>query len=804
MAIRIDQNHIFLSVRDLIGPSRSSEFLSSFPLPQRGLLGKKAQAKVQQAKQKHYGLFHTELTVKQTYEYRNFQFHLHGRIDGVYQLKNRLEIEEIKSVILTAQEFKKLHIERYPQFSEQLLFYAYLLQDAHQGIEVRTFLILYNLTNEKERIFPIPYQRVQTERRMFQRFDHIIEQIQRQQAALSARRNELSRIRFSLPEKRPQQQQMIKAVSAAVQAGRHLMVSAPTGTGKTAAALFPAIQHAYLNGKKIFYVTAKNSQQILAAETIQTLLSQGLKLKTLTLAASQKMCLNTVHFCHEAYCPFIKNYNQRLLQANLLPNLLSENFIDPNAIKEIAQEHTLCPFEISMDLVGHVDLIIGDYNYVFDPAARLRRLFAQKDYSDWILIIDEAHNLYDRGMHYLSPQIQREEISYLITRVETQKAKIYRKLKTALQEIDQLLDHLQKEGEIHYAHRQHFTLQLNLEAWHDVYLQYESAFIRYLIHKIKNKLLIIDDPLEAFYYRFRAFMNVARLDDPAFATYYDAQQNGILHIQCCDPSAYLGDIIDKFHSVIAMSATLDPMEFYRSVLGFPPDRTDYLRLDSPFPSEHRKLIIVPGISTRYNDRAKNAPRIAEIIKKTVAVKTGNYLVFFPSFNFLQLVNLFLGNVRGEKILQKPGMSEADRDGVLAKLRREKKPHLLLAVMGGIFSEGVDFSGEMAIGVIVVSPALPQVNYARELLRSYYDQLNGQGKEYAYIYPGMNKVIQSVGRLIRSATDKGVVLLIGDRFADDAYNILLPDYWFQKHGDVTITTDYENALKEFWQNIDHEK
>lgn len=801
MAIRIDQNHIFLSVRDLVSPSRSSEFLSSFPLPQRGLLGKKAQAKVQQAKQKHYGLFHTELTVKQTYEYRNFQFHLHGRIDGVYQLKNRLEIEEIKSVILTAQEFKKLHIERYPQFSEQLLFYAYLLQDAYQGIEVRTFLILYNLTNEKERIFPIPYQRVQTERRMFQRFDHIIEQIQRQRAQLNTRRDELSQIRFGLPEKRPQQQQMMEAVSAAVQAGRHLMVSAPTGTGKTAAALFPAIQYAYLNGKKIFYVTAKNSQQMLAAETIQTLLRQGLNLKTLTLAASQKMCLNNVHFCHEAYCPFIKNYNQRLLQANLLPRLLSENLIDPNFIKETAKEHTLCPFEISMDLVGHVDLIIGDYNYVFDPAARLRRLFAQKDYSDWILIIDEAHNLYDRGMNYLSPELHRSEVRQLIQRLRSEKKKIYMRLKTALKEVDQLLDQLQSEGEIHHASQQYFQLQLNMEAWNDVFLQYEAAFIRYLIHKIKNKLLIIDDPLEAFYYRFRAFMNVARLDDPAFVTYYNAQHNGILHIQCCDPSHYLGSIIEKFHSVIAMSATLDPMNFYQTVLGFSPERTDFLQLNSPFPNEHRKLIIVPGISTRYKDRLRNAPKIAQIIKNVVNSKKGNYLVFFPSFNFLQTVNIFLHDLPSEKLMQTPGMQERERDAFLQRLKRSGQAHTLLAVMGGVFSEGVDFSGNMAIGVIVISPALPQVNYSRELLRSYYDQLNGQGMEYAYIYPGMNKVIQSVGRLIRSATDKGVVVLIGDRFADEAYNILLPDYWFQKEGDVEITADYEHALKAFWQKID---
>ncbi len=803
MAIRIEQNNIFLSVRDLVHSPRDPELLSSFPLPQRGVLGKNAQAKVQQSKQKHFGLFHTEYTVKQTYPYRKYQFHIHGRVDGVYQLKERLEIEEIKSVILTVSDFKKLRIERYPHFAEQLLFYAYLLQDIFNGIEIKTFLILFNLTNNKERIFPMRYNRIQTEQLLFRRFDQIIDQIEFQQAQIERRKNELAKIDFALPEKRPQQQRMMQAVAYALKDGRHLMISAPTGTGKTAAALYPAVQYAYLHNKKIFYVTSKNSQQYLAAQTVRTLINQGLPLKTLLLSASQKMCLNDVYFCHESYCPFIKKYKERLTASNLLAELLEKNFIEPAFIKVRAQELTLCPFEVSMDLVGHIDVLIGDYNYVFDPAAQLRRLFAVKDYSDWILIIDEAHNLYDRGMSYLSPALARNTISKLIFHVSELKSKIFKDLKTTLQQSETLFAHLQQEGESHYANQQYFQTQLNLEAWNDAFHQYEAAFIRYLIYKIKTKKLIIDDPLETFYYQFRRFMNVARFQDRAFVTYYDAQDGGILHIQCCDPSHYLGNIIEKFHSVIAMSATLDPMEFYQNVLGFTSERTKLLQLGSPFPAEHRKLIIVPHISTRYKDRMQNAPKIARIIHNVARLKKGNYLVFFPSFNFMQMVNLFLHNLPSEKILQKPGMKESERDAILQKLKQPNEAHVLLAVMGGIFSEGVDFTGSMAIGVIVVSPALPQVNYQRELLRTYYNEVKEMGMEYAYIYPGMNKVIQSVGRLIRSASDKGVVVLIGERFADERFNILLPEYWFKNKGDVVITSHYEKEIKRFWKLMNGE-
>ncbi|HID39205.1 MAG TPA: hypothetical protein EYP36_06795 [Calditrichaeota bacterium] len=239
------------------------------------------------------------------------------------------------------------------------------------------------------------------------------------------------------------------------------------------------------------------------------------------------------------------------------------------------------------------------------------------------------------------------------------------------------------------------------------------------------------------------------------------------------------------------------------VLGFDPTRSDVLQLDSPFPAENRKVIIVPGVSTRYKDRIQNYSKIAEIIEKTVRVRKGNYLVFFPSYDFIQHVNLYLGRLNVKKILQKPSMKEDMREQVLQELKRNDEPVLLMAVMGGIFSEGVDYSGNMAIGVIVVSPALPKISYERELLREYYEEKQNQGMEYAYIYPGMNKVIQSVGRLIRSATDTGIVLLIGERFTQDEYTLLLPDYWLQNSGDVEITNNYEQAVKKFWKSTDRQ-
>jgi len=798
MAVKVENNHVTLSVRDLIRSREHQQMISSFPLPQRGLLGQRAHTKVQRQKDRRFGLFHSEYSLRRTYPVSNYLFTVQGRIDGVYLLKNRVEIEEIKSVILQGAEFKRLRIERYPEFIEQVLFYAYLLQDELKGKEVRAYLILINLINEARRTFPISYNRNRVEQLLQQRLSLIVQNLEREKQELVQRKQKLAAVSFSLPEKRPQQQEMMRQISESLLGAEHLLISAPTGTGKTAAALFPTLRYAYMNNKKIFFLTSKTTQQNIVFQTLAPLIAQGLDVHILFLRASEKMCPNEVYFCHEAFCPYAKNYKERLWESNVLAELLEKNLFTPDLIYQKGLEYTLCPFELSMDLSTHCQLIVGDYNYIFDPAVYLRRLFFSKDQADWILIIDEAHNLYERGLAYLSPQLKYRNVLGLLTQSTRKKTKVYNLLTKALQEIGRLFEEMNLEGEIHFAGQQYFEPEINGAAWQNALELFESAFIKYLIYKVKKRILLMDDPFEYFYYDLRRFVQIARFQDRAFVPFYDARDQGLLKIQCCDPSHYLGSRIDAFHSVIAMSATLDPISFYQEVLGFPEERSAVLQLDSPFPAENRKVIIIPNISTRYRERLQNAPKIAEIIRKTLRLHSGNYLAFFPSFDFLQQVNIFLGNIHSEKILQKPGMGEAERNRILKQMAGARKPTLLMAVMGGIFSEGIDYMGKMAIGVIVVSPALPQISYERELLRRYYAEMKEMGMEYAYVYPGMNKVIQAVGRLIRSASDRGIVLLIGERFSVDRYHAVLPEYWFGSKKDVVMTSDYQKEIKDFWR------
>ncbi|MCB0281821.1 MAG: ATP-dependent DNA helicase [Calditrichaeota bacterium] len=800
MAIKIENNQIYLTVRDLVPATQNSQMLSSFPLPQRGALGRQAQSWLQKNKKSRHGLFHTEYALKQSYSHKDFQFNISGRIDGVYLLQNRAEIEEIKSVILKKSLFKTVTADLYPHFIHQLLLYTYLLQDELEGFEIVPFLVLINLVDYKDRIFPVNYNRPAVEALLLQRFDSIIEEINTSAKAIETKKAELFKVNFSLAEDRPQQLQMMQAVSQAIDNREHLMASAPTGTGKTAASLFPAIRYAYAHNKKIMFVTSKGTQQEIVRETLNLILQQGLDLKVSFIKASQKMCANDIYFCHEAHCPYARDYRRRLDESGIISRLREKSFLSAEMVFEEAVKEVLCPYEVNLDLAVHSDVLVGDYNYVFDPAVQLRKVFFKTDYSDWILIIDEAHNLYERGMGYLSPQISRRLLKILNESLRSKKHSVYKALKTALKKIDDEFHRLQQEGEASFSGHQYFETQLNIIAWQDLLALFESAYISYLVHKVKKSLLLIDDPFESFYFTFRRFVQVLKNRNTSFVTYYDAADAGILNIQCCDPAFFLGEKIEQFHSVIAMSATLDPLPYYQDVLGFNKSRTTLLELDSPFPKENRQVIIIPGVSTRYKDRIKNYPRIAEIIKETIALKNGNYLVFFPSYDFLQNVNLFLGNIESDKIIQKPGMKDADRDEILNRMKNTENKNLLLAVMGGIFSEGVDFHGEMAIGVIVVSPALPRFGYQRDLLFHYYENKSGMGREYAYMYPGMNKVIQSVGRLIRSFTDKGIVILIGERFAEDDFNSLLPAYWFSRKNDIVITDNYKPVISEFWQKV----
>jgi DNA excision repair protein ERCC-2 len=802
MAVRIDNNIIHIAVKDLVAAKpKHSITLSAFPLPKRGWLGTQAQKKAQEK----LGLFHREYFISTDFPCGNYTFKIQGKIDGVYETQNRFEIEEIKSVLLPAKEFAAVTADFFPDYQEQVLFYSYLLQQKHGGAEVTSYLRLINLINDKIRTFKIAYNPLEIETLISQRCRMIVDTIILDENLLQERKKQLKKYKVQLQEHRPQQQEMMQQVIRTLQNRQHLLVSAPTGTGKTAGALFPAIRYAFVNRKKIFFITAKTTQQKIVNETLQPILTGPLTIHILFLRRSSDMCCNDVYFCHGDYCPYAKEYFERLTASNIIDTLLQLKIIHPDKIFDLAKQYRLCPAEVMKDLIIHVDLIVGDYNYVFDPGVYLRRLFLRNEYFDWILVIDEAHNLHERGMAYYSPDLNRQEIIKLRGEIDQSKKNItvYRWLRAALTGIEEHLEQYLLEGELYHTQQACYDVDIDSGFWQNLFDQYEAAYIKYCIYKIRKKKISREDPFETYYYRLRHFIQVAHMSGEAFVPYFSAEHQGSLNIQCTDPATPLGQRIRGFHSVIAMSATLDPVSYYQRVLGFPEDTTRSLLVNSPFPAENRQLIIIPDISTRYNDRHSNYIRYAEIVEQVVHLRTGNYIIFCPSFKFMQNLYLFLGKIKWQKIIQRQHMEIDAREEVIQQLQDQTQPKLLLAVLGGIFAEGIDLRGDMCIGVIIFSPGLPKVGYERELIARYFEQKEGHGFAYAYLYPGINKVIQAAGRLIRSAQDKGIIVLVDDRFADREVVELMPAYWFKDPAAVAVTSEYQQVIRSFWKRINHE-
>jgi len=802
MAIQINDKQIHLSVRDLARlNSHSNKILSPFPLPQRGMLGKQAQNKAQKQEESGRGIFHREKHIRQIFSYRGFKITVQGRIDSLFERPGQIDVEEIKSVILRAKEFQNIDLIDYQDYTQQVLIYSFLIHRDQPQIKIKPVLILINLINNQIKRFTLPFNSDKIKTLLHQRFSEIIQNLKNEEKKYQKRLKQLENISFILPESRPQQQEVISTVSQTLLNKNHLLISAPTGIGKTAAVLFPALQFAITNKKRIIYLTSKTTQQDIIRATLSSIVDQGLHMTICFLRSSRKMCANDIYFCHDDYCLYAQNYQENSLRSNLLAECLNENIIYPETVFEKAKKHGICPAETMFDIASMADILIGDYNYIFDPRVQIRHLFQSDDLSDWILIIDEAHNLYDRTINSLSPSVSRIEVKELKKSIINKKVRVYQKLQKSLQGIEHLFNQLHQEGINHYPDQRYFVHQMDLPAWRKVLFDFEIAFIGYLIFKISKNLLIHDDPFESFYYTLRGSVRIAEQNSKEFTPFYEAGPQGILKIQCCDPSEHLNNTITKFHSAIAMSGTLDPIDYYKNNLGFPDKNTHLLEVSSPFSTQNRQIIIIPNISTYYKQRSRLYPDYAQIVKEITSVKSGNYIVFCPSFEFLQNIFLFLGNHGSEILIQRQNMNEKERHDLIDRMRMTEQSCLLLAVMGGIFSEGIDLRGEVCIGVIIFSPAFPGITFERELIKQYYEEKNGMGLQSAYIYPGINKVIQSVGRLIRSHQDKGIVVLAGERFAQEEINQLFPEYWFENTGDVIITEDYKKCITDFWKRFE---
>ena len=796
MTISIDneRRRIHAGVSDLLGePTQRSIGLTGTGLS-RLWIGAELHRRIQRDMEAAEPGFRSEVPAELELEIDGWTVEISGRADGVVFKDGRaVRVDEIKTLHFAVDLHNLYAQERFDRYRRQATLYALMLSDEDHPAAAR--LILVDIVSHEEQDEEVLWDRETVLAWLRQQIHRRIAHERRRLARLEEMREAAESLPFPHPEPRPVQGEIGAMVAETLADSRHLLLRAPTGCGKTAAVLHPAVQAALGRGQRVFFLTAKTLQQRIAVETANAM-QDGL-FRSLQLRAKSKMCANTEIVCHEEFCPYARDYGLKLVRTSLLENLLDgHDHQDPDHIFAAAKEHTVCPFEVSLDLLPEVNLVVCDYNYVFDPTIGLRALLHGDALRDAVLIIDEAHNLVDRSREYYSPEIGTATLERARRFLETRSNPIFEDLAALVAELEQevrdrVADSLGDEGP------DEGPADLDHDVISDLRIAFDGAMLSYFLYKREHEMWMADDPVLDVFFTLTRFHRVLALGGDEFV--HIASRNGDggpkLKIFCRDASRFVGEVLDGSASAVAMSATLEPFDFYRDLLGFDAHRTEELYVPSPFPEENRLVLAISDIDTTYRRRAANYDRIASWISRLAHPK-GNILTLFPSYAFLEAVHDRLPPVPHTVIAQRPGVSDAEQREVL-DLLGNGEPHVLMAVLGGIFAVGVDYPGEMLSQVIVVSPGLPQYNLERELLKGYYQEFYEHGFAYAYLVPGLTRVVQAAGRLLRSESDRGVIVVMGRRFLDPRYARLLPEEW--THGDPTnlVYEDPEMAIREFF-------
>ena len=725
--------------------------------------------------------FKGEYQVSHEFNFSGFHIVLRGRPDAVYREGDYTVVEEIKTIAVTETAFGRYTLDSLGNFTAQLNLYSCLLY--LQGIKpLLARLYLVNLTGGEERILDYQPDLNRIAQDLEKALSRIIADAERKRQHHLGLSSEAEGLQFPYPHFRPHQKKMMDEVAAAIETGGRLMLSAPTGSGKTAGVLFPALVSAFKLGRKVFFATARTTQRHIVRDFVYHLKERDAPFSTLFMTARAKMCPLGDEVCSWSDCPYLAGFEDKFNRTSLMQELNEGAVFDGEDISQRVLPLKICPFAVSLELSAQADLVVGDFNYVFDPSVSLKRLFAEGGASDFALIVDEAHNLPDRVRGYYSPELAAGEVELLLAglRMKSHYGSLLKELASFFRLVLKLIHrHTIEAGEVELKRGELSTLHSTAE----------KLMMYYYLHLAEHDNVQPEEPVLEFLRGFSKFCRVAEMGPEGFAVISVPDERRV-KILCLHPGLRLAEIMASFGAVIAMSATLHPTEFFLNMLGLE-GGTETLTLPNPFPAENRYVGIVADVSTRYKVRDRFVKHIAEHIDRIYDLHPGGYFCFFPSFAYMESAARHL---KSPHILQQSGMTEASREAFLREVKTGGK--LFLAVMGGIFAEGVYYPGQLE-GVMVIGPGLPQYCLENELQRLYFDEVYGQGFEYSYVYPGMNRVIQAAGRLIRGETDRGVIILMDARFTQEPYRSLLPRDWYVEHPSELVVEDLEGELERFW-------
>jgi DNA excision repair protein ERCC-2 len=771
-----------IAVRDLVEYTlRTGDLDLTFFSADRPVQAIRAHQAIQDSKPEEYD---AEVSIHYAVDRDDYLLNISGRIDGVYMYPERVIIDEIKT---TRKPLEVVRKEENSIHWGQAKCYAYMYAVQNDldkiGVQLTYFQVEQNRTIEILRTFYLK------ELKSF--FDSLVNEYlawaDRVTRWIELRDRSIEAMKFPFEEYRPGQERMIEETGKSIEERIALFIQAPTGIGKTMAVIFPAAQ-AMAQGlaRKVFYLTARTTGRNAAEQSMEVLRRNGLRIKNLSLTAKEKVCFNPERACNGEECIYACGFYDRINEA--IGDAFEQNSFTPDVILHFARKHKVCPFEFSLELSLWVDCIICDYNYVFDPRVYLRRFFEDGS-SSYLVLVDEAHNLVDRSREMYSGSLSKAAVLALRRRLRRTAPGIYRSLSKVNSWFLKVMNDL-PDNETSVAseecpddlcqHLRKFTM--SAEQW-----------------LVRNIQAPFRDDLLDFYFETRRFLSTAERYGPNYATCFAKKGKDFsVRLFCVDPAPHLKTVLERNSTAVFFSATLTPVEYFMKLFGCG-ENARSLCLSSPFPAENLCVMVAGKISALYKHREFTKYEVARMISAFIDQKQGNYLIYFPSYEYMKMIYEIFQKRRPQAhiIVQNRKMSEADRDKFLAHFDERSKGYLTgFAVMGGFFAESIDLVGERLTGAAVVGVGFPQISLEREIVKAYFDSLNGSGFAFAYQVPGMIKVLQAAGRVIRSEEDRGVVMLIDRRYTMPPYRSMLPEEWRPTF--VENVEKVGTVLQKFWE------
>ena len=708
---------------------------------------------------------------------------LEGRADGIIKRSDgSYVIDEIKT---TVEELKTFHEDNLEWHLGQAKCYAYMFAKLNDLEFIGIKLTYIRQGKEKEQyIDSYVFNYLELEQFVIDLINQYLEFYNIIFNKIEARNKSIESLSFPFDKYRPGQRELAKYSYAATKKGKRLFVEAPTGIGKTMSTLFPFIKALHDDEKsKIFYLTAKTSGKEAAHQAIRILKEKGLSLSDIIITAKDKICFCKGKACNPEECPYTKGYYDKI-QTVLRYSLLNYDDFDLALINQIAYENQICPFEYELDLSLFMDVIVCDYNYMFDPISYMKRYF-DEDSSHYLALVDEAHNLIDRSRDMYSASLSYQK--FKDARKSVRHSKLH-KLKLALSKMNKMFkEYLDVED------GNHIVEEFNLYTYKTI-----SSFITTMQDINKNENKEMSKELLEFYLDTNRFNKMLEFVNSNYLLFYEKNKEDItLRVNCLDASGFLNASLSGIKSAVIFSATLSPMDYYINTLGGKSSDASLI-LPSPFPKDNLKIIIAPNVSVRYKNRDSSYQKVADYIETFVKNKVGNYFVFLPSYEYLHNLMPYI-NIENALIYeQNKEMSDEEKEIFLDNFKPSPEvTSIAFVVVGGAFGEGIDLVSDRLIGAVIVGIGMPKINFISDQISKHYDSLGLSGYDYAYLNPGMNKVMQALGRVIRSEDDKGAVLLIDERYLLNEYRDSFKAEW--RDYEVAFNKDeISSILKDFFK------